>query len=492
MSEEILMNVTPMECRIALLENGVIQEVYIERTRSRGIVGNIYIGKVIRVLPGMQSAFIDIGLERTAFIHANEIYQDKDNEGKTTNVPIQELIHEGQSLVVQVTKGPISSKGALLSTNISITARYLVFMPNAKHIGISLKIEDLEERNRLKTLITSCASTEEGEDRQDNGFIVRTAAEGVSGTEIQKDIVFLRRLWASIEENIKNVTSVPANVYEELPLELRVLRDFYNTKIERIRVDSLKPFNKLTNFATKLELGVENRITLHKGDQPIFDLFGIEDEIAKALEKKVPLKSGGYLIIEQTEAMTTIDVNTGAFVGSRNLEETIYKTNLEAAVSISRQLRLRNLGGIIIIDFIDMEDKEHQNQVLKILDKMLAEDPVKTFISQISDLGLVEMTRKRTRESLQNMLCEPCKCCHGKGKIKTAETVCYEIFREILRSAKTYNANKYMVLGSESVIDRLLDEESNTVADLEDVVNKPIKFQVEPIYHQEQFDVIPL
>jgi ribonuclease G len=491
MSEEILMNVTPMECRIALLENGVIQEVYIERTRSRGIVGNIYIGKITRVLPGMQSAFIDIGFERTAFIHANEIFQNTADEEKVINTPIQELIHEGQSLVVQVIKDPISSKGALLSTNISIPARYLVFMPNTKHIGISLKIEDLEERNRLKTLISDYIATEE-DSNQNNGFIVRTAAEGISAEEIQKDIIFLRRLWKSIEENIKGVTSVPANVYEELPLELRVLRDFYNSKIERIRVDSLKSFNKLTNFATKLAPGVEKRITLHQGDQPIFDLFGVEDEIAKALNKKVPLKSGGYLIIEQTEAMTTIDVNTGAFVGSRNLEETIYKTNLEATVAISRQLRLRNLGGIIVIDFIDMDNKEHQSQVLKILDKMLTNDPVKTFTSQISELGLVEMTRKRTRESLQNMLCEPCKFCEGRGKIKTAETICYEIFREILRSAKAYNANKYMVLGSESVIDRLLDEESNTVADLEDIVNKPIKFQVEPIYHQEQFDVIPL
>ena len=490
MSEEILMNITPMESRVALVENGVLQEVFVERTRSRGIVGNIYKGKVVRVLPGMQAAFIDIGLERAAFIHASEIAprQDKNNE-EAQERPIYELVHEGQSLVVQVTKDPLGTKGARLTTHISIPARYLVHMPGNNHVGISLRIDDADERDRLRQLVEACLQTSGGETYEHGGFILRTAAEGIGEEEIKSDILFLHRLWGTIEENIKN-SKAPATVYEDLPLHLRTMRDLVNPNIERIRIDSSETFEKVSKFVRKLVPEINGRVEYYPGERPIFDLFGVEDEINKALSRKVQLKSGGYLILDQTEAMTTIDVNTGAFVGHRNLEETIYKTNLEAAVAIVRQLRLRNLGGIIIIDFIDMEEPEHQRQVQRAFEKAMEQDHAKTNFTGVSELGLVEMTRKRTRESLENVLCEPCPTCIGRGTLKTAETVCYEIFREILRAVRAYEGDGYMVLASESVIDRLLDEESNNVADLEEFIEKPIRFQVEPIYTQEQFDVV--
>ncbi|WP_263078230.1 ribonuclease G [Endozoicomonas sp. Mp262] len=488
MSEEILMNITPMESRVALVENGVLQEIYIERSCSRGIVGNVYKGKVVRVLPGMQAAFVDIGLERAAFIHASEIAPRNDKNGDDQNeISIVGLVHEGQALVVQVTKDPLGTKGARLTTHISLPARYLVLMPHNNHVGISLRIEDEEERERLRTLVEGCL---EQESRQEQGgFILRTAAEGIGEEEVRADILFLHRLWSSIEESIRE-TRAPAVIYEDLPLPQRTMRDLVNPDIEKIRIDSQETFQKVHKFVKKLVPQVDGRVEYYPGERPIFDLFGVEDEINKALSRKVQLKSGGYLIIDQTEAMTTIDVNTGAFVGHRNLEETIFKTNLEAAVAIARQLRLRNLGGIIIIDFIDMEEPEHQRQVQRAFDKSLEKDHAKTNITGVSDLGLVEMTRKRTRESLENVLCESCPTCSGRGTLKTAETVCYEIFREILRAARAYESDGYRVLASESVVDRLLDEESNNVADLEQFIGKPVRFQVEPIYSQEQFDVV--
>ncbi len=489
MSEEILMNITPMESRVALVENGVLQEIYVERARSRGIVGNIYKGKVVRVLPGMQAAFVDIGLERAAFIHASEIVARSDKNGdEVQERPIYELVYEGQSLVVQVTKDPLGSKGARLTTHISIPARYLVHMPKNNHLGISLRIEDPQERERLRQLVESCLNKEENRAKT-GGFILRTAAEGIGADEICADILFLYRLWETIEENIRS-SKAPANVYEDLPLHLRTVRDLVNPDIEKIRIDSRETFEKVSRFVAKLVPEIDGRVEYYSGERPIFDLFGVEDEINKALSRKVQLKSGGYLIIDQTEAMTTIDVNTGAFVGHRNLEETIFKTNLEAAVAIARQLRLRNLGGIIIIDFIDMDDVEHQRQVQRAFEKAMEQDHAKTNFTGVSELGLVEMTRKRTRESLENVLCEPCPTCEGRGTLKTAETVCYEIFREILRAVRAYDGDSYTVLASESVIDRLLDEESSNVADLEEFICKPIRFQVEPIYSQEQFDVV--
>ena len=488
MSEEILMNITPMESRVALVENGVLQEIYIERACSRGIVGNIYKGKVVRVLPGMQAAFVDIGLERAAFIHASEIAPraEKDSDDNSER-PIVELVHEGQSLVVQVTKDPLGTKGARLTTHISIPARYLVLMPHNNHVGISLRIEDVEERERLRKLVED--SMKEHDEQGKGGFILRTAAEGITDSEVSADVLFLRRLWQSIEESVKE-SKAPATIYEDLPLHLRTMRDLVDPDIEKIRIDSRETFTKVSKFVKKLVPQVDGRVEYYPGERPIFDLFGVEDEINKALSRKVQLKSGGYLIIDQTEAMTTIDVNTGAFVGHRNLEETIFKTNLEASVAIARQLRLRNLGGIIIIDFIDMEDTEHQRQVLRTYEKSLEKDHAKTNITGVSELGLVEMTRKRTRESLENVLCESCPTCDGRGTLKTAETICYEIFREILRAVRAYDSQSYTVLASEQVVDRLLDEESSNVADLEEFISKPIRFQVEPMYTQEQFDVI--
>ena len=485
MSEEILINVTPMESRVAVVENGVLQEVHVERTQKRGIVGNIYKGKVVRVLPGMQAAFVDIGLERAAFIHAAEI---SSREGSAVE-PISALVHEGQSLVVQVTKDPIGSKGARLTTQLSIPSRYLVYMPRTAHVGISLKIEDEAERERLKQVVADCIAAEGIEET--GGFILRTAADGARSEDILADIRYLRRLWLQISSQMQSAAT-PSVIYEDLSLALRTLRDLVNAKIEKIRIDSRETFQKVCQFVDELMPEVADRLEHYPGERPIFDLYGVEDEIQKALERKVLLKSGGYLIIDPTEAMTTVDVNTGGFVGHRTLEETIFKTNLEAATAIARQMRLRNLGGIIIIDFIDMEDEEHQRQVLRTLEKQLERDHAKTNIIGITELGLVQMTRKRTRESLTQVLCESCPSCQGRGLQKTAETICYEIFREILREARAYQAEGYRVLANQAVIDRLLDEESGNVADLEAFIGRPIKFQVESTYSQEHYDVVLL
>ncbi|MBV2134464.1 ribonuclease G [Pseudomonas sp. MAP12] len=485
MSEEILINITPMESRVAVVENGVLQEVHVERTQKRGIVGNIYKGKVVRVLPGMQAAFIDIGLERAAFIHASEI---STREGSAVE-NISALVHEGQSLVVQVTKDPIGSKGARLTTQLSIPSRYLVYMPRTRHVGISLKIEGEGERERLKQVVAECVAAEGIENQ--GGFILRTAAEGAGADEILADIRYLRRLWEQIGAQMQSAPA-PSVIYEDLSLALRTLRDLVSPRTEKIRIDSRETFQKVGLFVGELMPEVSDRLEHYPGERPIFDLYGVEDEIQKALERKVLLKSGGYLIVDPAEAMTTIDVNTGAFVGHRNLEETIFKTNLEAATSIARQLRLRNLGGIIIIDFIDMEDEEHQRQVLRTLEKMLERDHAKTNIIGITELGLVQMTRKRTRESLQQVLCEPCASCQGRGQLKTAETICYEIFREILREARAYQASSYLVLANQVVIERLLDEESGNVADLEAFIGRSLRFQVEAKYSQELYDVVPL
>ncbi|MBP8171598.1 MAG: ribonuclease G [Pseudomonas sp.] len=485
MSEEILINITPMESRVAVVENGVLQEVHVERTQKRGIVGNIYKGKVVRVLPGMQAAFVDIGLERAAFIHAGEIA----SRDGTSSDNISALVHEGQSLVVQVTKDPIGTKGARLTTQLSVPSRYLVYMPRTSHVGISLKIEEEAERERLKRVVAECVAAEGIVEV--GGFILRTAAEGAGADEILMDIRYVRRLWEQIRGQMQSA-STPTVIYEDLSLALRTLRDLVNPKIEKIRIDSRETFQKIVQFVEELMPEIADRLEHYPGERPIFDLYGVEDEVQKALERKVPLKSGGYLIVDPAEAMSTIDVNTGAFVGHRNLEETIFKTNLEAAITIARQLRLRNLGGIIIIDFIDMEDEEHQRQVLRTLEKQLERDHAKTNIIGITELGLVQMTRKRTRESLEQVLCEPCSSCQGRGKLKTPETICYEIFREILREARAYQAEGYMVLANQKVIDRLLDEESGNVADLEAFIGRTIKFQVEGMYSQEQYDVVLL
>ena len=490
MSEELLINVTPTETRVAVVENGMLQEVYIERTQSRGIVGNIYKGKVIRVLPGMQAAFIDCGLDKAGFIHAGDVtVLNKEGMEERSKQPdnILELVRDGQEIIVQVIKDPISTKGAKLTTHLSVSSRYLVYMPHTPHIGISQKIEDIDERARLKKLVEDCASQQD--EKVVGGFIVRTVAEGVTSEEFIADILFLKRLWVALSAKMGGA-KVASSIYQDLPLAIRAMRDLVRPNIEKIRIDSTEVHKTAMEFANDFIPDISDRIEHYTGERPLFDLYNVEDEIKKALEQRVQLKSGGYLIIDQTEALTTIDINTGGFVGHRNLEETIFKTNLEAATAIARQLRLRNLGGMIIIDFIDMKESEHKRQVLRTLERSQEKDYAKTTITGVSELGLVEMTRKRTRESLEQILCEPCPTCRGRGMLKTAETICYEIFREILREARAYNSAGYLVLASQSVVDRLLDEDSHSVADLEEFVGAPIKFQVEAIYSQEQYDVI--
>lgn len=498
MSGEILVNVTPHETRVAFVENGVLQEVQIERARKRGLVGNIYKGTVRRVLPGMQAAFIDAGLERTAFLHASDILcpdngsdeRERCLKGEATDSPAQrnidELLREGQELLVQVVKDPLGTKGARLTTHITIPARFLVFMPQSSHVGVSQRIENEAERQRLKERVSALAA-----EFGPGGYIARTAAEDADDEALRADIAFLHKLWGEIGARAANERSGTL-IHEDLPLVMRTMRDVVGAEVEKVRIDSRETFRKVQRFAEKFIPELVPRIEHYAGERPIFDLYAIEDEIQRALERKVTLKSGGYLIIDQTEAMTTIDVNTGAFVGHRNLEETIFKTNLEASQAIARQLRLRNLGGIIILDFIDMEDAEHRRQVLRSLEKALERDHARTHISEVSALGLVEMTRKRTRESLEHVLCSTCPTCNGRGTLKTAETVCFEIFREIMREARQFDAQQLLVLASQEVVDRLLDEESTAVAELEEFIGKPIQFQVETLYTQEQFDVVLL
>jgi len=490
MNEEILINITPRETRVAIVENGTLQEVSIERQTSRGIVGNIYKGKVNRVLPGMEAAFVDIGLDKAGFLHVSDIdtgATQGNDEGNATRPVINELLHEGQTLLVQVVKDPMGTKGARLTTSISVPSRYLVYMPNSTNVGISVKIEDEAERERLKSLLEACRA-----ENQIGGCIIRTAAEGVDERELQRDISFLSKLWGALLESVD--TMPPGTIiHEDLPLSIRTLRDMVGVDTKLVKVDSRETFQKMSNFAERYIPDLPTRIEHYTGDRPLFDLYNIDDELQRALARQVGLKSGGYLIIDQTEAMTTIDINTGAFVGHQNLEETIFKTNMEASQAIARQLRLRNLGGIIIIDFIDMERDDHKRQVLNSLQKYLDKDHAKTQVCEVSPLGLVEMTRKRTRESLEHVLCEPCKTCHGRGSLKTTETVCYEIFREILREARFYEeAQQLLVMANQDVIDRLLDEEAANIAELETFIKIPVKLQVEAHLSQESYDVVPV
>ncbi|WP_151670390.1 ribonuclease G [Nitrincola schmidtii] len=490
MAEEILINFTPMETRVAVIENGMPQEIYVERASRRGIVGNIYKGRVVRVLPGMQAAFVDIGLERAAFIPVDELVSPEvqAQQGQRSTVPIAQVIREGETLLVQVTKDPIGTKGARLTTHISIPSRYLVLMPKNDHIGVSQRIDDVEERDRLKDLMEQLL-LETAEEQESSGFILRTVAEGVSELELRSDIDFLRRLWQNLQQKIVSA-SVPSIVYEDLPLHMRALRDMAHADVERIRIDSRETYQSAVEFAGNLVPEIVDKIEYYPGERPLFDMFNVEEEMQKALGRKVELKSGGYLIFDQTEAMTTVDINTGGFVGHRNLEETIFKTNLEAATAIGRQLRLRNLGGIIIIDFIDMTDPDHQRQVQRTLDRVLEKDHAKCKVTGVSELGLIEMTRKRTRESLEHVLCESCPVCQGRGTVKTPETVSYEIFREILRQHRAYDTQSYLVVAAVSVVNYLLDEASDHLAELEAFIGKTIRFQAETLYTPEQFDVV--
>jgi ribonuclease G len=491
LSIEILVNVAPRETRAAVTENGVVQEIYIERTSRRGLVSNLYKGRVSRVLPGMQAAFVDIGLDRTAFLHAADIANTQTDDTIVGMAPafsqaedIRRLVNQGDDILVQVIKDPIGTKGARLTTFVALPSRYLVYMPRGEGIGVSTRIDDESERQRLKNAILGMLQP-----GAPGGYILRTAAQGVSAESLQEDMTYLDKLWHHVR--VRATQTEPGKiVHEDLPLSLRVLRDELARGVSRVLVDSPREHADMIEFAAAFMPDAATRIELYAGPRPIFDLHGIEEEIAKALERKVTLKSGGHLVIDQTESMTTIDVNTGAYVGHRNLEETIFRTNLEAAVAIARQLRLRNLGGIIIIDFIDMHDESHRRQVLAALERSLAGDRAQTHIVSLSPLGLVEMTRKRTRESLEHLLCAPCPTCEGRGFVKTPETVCNEIFREIVRQSRQFASRELLILAHQDVVDRLLDEESATLAELEAQVGRPIRLQVEGLYGVDQYDVV--
>ena len=479
--QDILINWAPQETRVAVVENGAVQELHIERTLERGLVGNVYLGKVVRVLPGMQSAFIDIGLERAAFLHVADL-----NPGPKTDaplVPIERQVFEGQTLTVQVIKDAIGTKGARLSTQVSIAGRMLVFLPHDNHIGISQKIGSAELRESLRARVTALAAEGGG------GFILRTNAEEAADEELADDIAYLRRTWATIRE--RAMKQPPGTLlHQDLTLVERVLRDLANEHTASIRIDSRMQFEAMQRFGTEYTPSSVGKLEHYRGERPIFDLFGIEEEIQRALARRVELKSGGYLIIDQTEALTTIDVNTGGFVGARNFDDTIFKTNLEAAGAMARQLRLRNLGGIIIADFIDMTNEAHQAAVLAELKKQLGRDRTRTTVSGFTQLGLVEMTRKRTRESLAHMLCEPCPTCQGRGQVKTARSVCYDILREILREARQFSPREFRVVASAAVVEMLLDEESVHLAGLSEFIGKPISLSAEAGMNPEQYDIV--
>ncbi len=484
-NDEILVNITPQETRVAVLAAGQVQELVVERAASRGLVGNIYMGRVARVLPGMQSAFVEIGLERAAFLHVADIWEHR-KTGEEPGKPIEKILAEGQPVMAQVLKDPIGTKGARLSTQLSIAGRLLVYLPLDPHIGISQRIEDEAGRAALRGKLKELIPAEEK-----GGFILRTLAESASEDELRADIEYLRNLWRDVRERSLGAQP-PKLVYQDLSLAQRVLRDMATDGTAVVRVDSRENHQKLDAFAQAYMPRLRGKLEHYTGERPLFDVYNVEQEIEKALARRVDLKSGGTLVIDQTEAMTTIDVNTGGFVGQRNFDDTVFKTNLEAAQAIARQLRLRNLGGIIVVDFIDMESEQHRAAVLEEFRRALARDRTRMTVSGFTALGLVEMTRKRTRESLAHVLCEPCAACAGRGQLKTARTLCYEILREILREARAFNAREFRVLASQPVCDLFQEEESGALAMLCDFIGKPVSVQVETGYSQEQYDIVLL
>lgn len=485
MPQEILINVTPQETRVAILEQGIVQELHIERSSSLGIVGNIYRGTVCRVLPGMQSAFVEIGLQRAAFLHVADIMECHIDDGDIKiEKPIQEVLHEGQSVIVQVIKEPIGTKGARLTTEISIAGRFLVFLPYQSHIGVSQRIEIEEEREFLRNRLLGLLP-----EQREGGYIIRTMSETATDEELLADIEYLHKVWKKIQVESKQA-SERSLIFYDLSLPKRILRDVVCVETSTIRVDSGEMYTRLKEFAELYVARALKPLFHYKGERALFDFYDIEKEIEKALARKVELKSGGYLIFDQTEALTTVDVNTGSFVSGKNLSDTIFKTNLEAAQCIARQLRLRNLGGIIIVDFIDMDEDEQRETVLEELRKAIATDRARINVNGFTPLGLVELTRKRTRESLAHLLCETCDVCQGRGELKTAQTICYEIMRELLRESKQFDAKEFKILAATEVINMLMDEESQSLANLSDFIQKPVSLQIETQYAREEFDII--
>jgi ribonuclease G len=499
MSSEIIVNAGREETRVALLENGLVTEIYIDRKKDRGIAGNVYKGRVMKVLPGMQAAFIDVGLEKSAFLYVGDVFDSAseyapmmDDEGLELEVEskrkrshartIEDLLQEGQEILVQVSKEPISTKGARVTTYISIPGRYLVMMPGINHIGVSRRIEKGEERKRLREIVERLR-------KPNTGYIIRTASEGRSEEDFTADIEFLSRLWENILKK-KEKTSAPALLHNELDLIFRVIRDVFTKDIDRMVIDAPEEYQRVREFVDSYIPQLNRYVKLYDHDEPVFDHHGVEIEISRALGRKVWLKSGGYIIIDQTEALTTIDINTGRYVGKRTLEDTILKTNLEAVREVAYQLRLRNIGGIIILDFIDMEREDNRRKVYAALQEALVRDKAKTTISHISPLGLIEMTRKRIRESLGRTLCEPCPYCDGRGYVKSSRTICYEVLRELRRAFTGAEEKKALVTVNSVVADMLYDEEREGVEALEKEFQKKIVIKADPNLHQEQYEVV--
>ncbi|NKC00917.1 MAG: Rne/Rng family ribonuclease [Pseudomonadales bacterium] len=498
MAEELLINVNPFETRVALVTHGLLQEIHVARAEGYSVTGNIYLGKVERIVPGMQAAFVNIGLHRPGFLHARDIdsprvmLAEDSSEREITKPDIRDLLHDGQTILVQVEKDPISTKGARLSTQLALASKYLVLMPNETHVGISQRIEAEEERDRLRTLLSAVQS---GRDAV-AGVIARTAAENATEPQLANDFSLLERIWARVlERSQESDGKVPRIVYEELPLHSRMVRELVGAETETIFIDEEKTYQRIRRYVDEFIPSYAERLHFYDGRRPLFERHGVEDEVLRALDTKVALRSGGSLVIEQTEAMISIDVNTGGFLGGHNLEETVYRVNLEAAAAIPRQLRLRNLGGIIVIDFIDMEDPEHQRLVLRALEKAVEADPARTRIEGFSALGLVQMSRKRTRESLAQIMCAPCPSCQGNGLVRTAESTCVDVLRALAQDFQARCRQKsvegdYLIRATESVVDRLLDEDAEHLTELSQMMDREVRIQMEPSYQEGQFDIV--
>ena len=498
MNCEIVINATSYETRVALLENGQVAELYIERKRNASLVGNIYKGKVARILPGMQSAFVDIGFEKAAFLHVSDVFTDlMDYQGlvdeeedldslqpgrnRTEHHPIEETLQEGQEVMVQVSKDPLGTKGARVTTYVTIPGRYLVLMPNVEHIGVSRRLINEAERERLRAIVEKLKKT-------GYGYIARTMSEDCSEDELASDMEFLHLLWENIRNKHERV-SAPCMLYNDLDLAFRSIRDLLHHNVDRLVIDSDKEYQRLLEFVRNYFPKLEIKIEHYDGNEPVFDVFGIELDISRAIGRKVWLKSGGYIVIDQTEALVTIDVNTGKYVGKETLEDTILKTNLEAVKEIAYQIRLRNLGGIIIIDYIDMEREENRQKLFTAFSEAMSRDRAKNTILNVSELGLVQMTRKRVRKSLERVLCEPCPYCEAKGMVKSSMTVCYEILRKLHRMSPSMLGAKFIVSAHPSVIDLLYDEEQLGLEELENRYNLHVTLTSDPMLHQENFEI---
>lgn len=492
MSETLLVNMRSQETRIVALTNGVVQDIHIERGARRGIVGNLYLGKVVRVLEAMQAAFVDFGAERTGLIHVSDLAAEASHRPLRTvrnEAAIQHRLHDGQKLVVQVSRDPLGSKGARLTTSLSLPSRCLVFLPGAKQLSVSQRIADSGERTRLLLLLQECLAAEGV--AGDGGYILRTAAEGAGRDELRADIRFLKRLWSAVQRRSQAATG-PQLLYEEMPLHLRAARDLAVPQLKRILVDHPSAYQSLQAFCEDYVPELADKLEHYTGVQPLLDKYGAEQEVQAALEPRVELDCGGYLVIEQTEAMVTIDVNTGSYVGRAQQDEVIFRTNMEAATILARQLRLRNLGGIIVVDFIDMPDPEHRRQLQIALQDALQRDPVRTTFNGMSELGLVVMTRKRSGESLQHTLCVACPVCQGSGVLKSARTVCYDIFRQISRVVAGSDSGELLVVAAQSVVNLLQGDEAVNLAELEAKSGIAISVRPEPSYAQDHFDIAML